>query len=147
MPPGRLDGIQRVGLAGPAAGLTVGAVDPGHLHPSRPQMAAQSRAVGAGALHADAGDRPEPGQPGQQPAVPGRCGGELRDRQQPADLIQRGRHVHVQMGVHAAGHRARSIYDGHESSLPLARCQGMAPAAQQRGGGVIALLAQGDPPH
>src|SRR6266700_1603662 len=33
------------------------------------------------------------------------------------------------------------------SSLPLARCQGMAPAASKRGGGAIALLLQGDPPH
>jgi TrwC relaxase len=85
--PGRLDGIQRVGLAGPAAGLAVGAVDLDYLHPCGPQVAGQPGSVGAGALHADPGHRPEPGQPVKEPPVPAGGGGEFRDCQQPADLI------------------------------------------------------------
>ena len=101
------------GLAGPAARLPARPVHPGHGYPGRPQVTGQSRAVRAGAFHAGPGHRPGPGQPARQPPVPGQGSGELRYSQQPADRIQRGCHVHVQVGVHAACHRARNIYDGH----------------------------------
>jgi hypothetical protein len=50
------------------------------------------------------------------------------------------------MRVHAARHRARGIDDGHGHAVRLAGARD-GTAAQQRGGGAIALLAQGDPPH
>jgi hypothetical protein len=50
-------------------------------------------------------------QPGQQLAVPRRGGRERLDPQQPADAIQRRRHVHIQMRVHTTSNRARGIYD------------------------------------
>jgi hypothetical protein len=41
-----------------------------------------------------------------------RGGRELLHAEQPADGIQRGRHVHVGMSVHAASN-GRCLYDGH----------------------------------
>ena len=54
---------------------------------------------------------PNPAQPAQQPGIPGRGGRELLDAEQPADRVERGRYVHVGMGVHAAGDGA-CLYDG-----------------------------------
>jgi hypothetical protein len=53
--PGCLDGIQRVGLPGPPAGLAAGPVHLDHRHPRRPQEPGQARSAGAGALHPDPG--------------------------------------------------------------------------------------------
>jgi hypothetical protein len=75
-------------------------------------MAGEARTVGAGALDPDPLHRPEGSQPLQQQPVAGRCRGERLNPQQPADAIQRGGHMHIQMGVHTAGHGAR-LYDGH----------------------------------
>ena len=61
------------------------------------------RAVAAGALHADQGEVPEPGKPAEQIGVPGRGGRELPHPQQSPERVQRGSHVHVGVGVHAAG--------------------------------------------
>ena len=79
----------------------------------RGQVPGQARAVAAGALDADQGDVPEPGQPAQQAGVPGRGGRELPHPQQPAEGIQRGGDVHVRVGVHAAGDGACVFYDCH----------------------------------
>jgi hypothetical protein len=73
----------------------------------------QARAVTAGALDAGQGDSPEPGQPVQQTGIPGRGGRELPHAGQPAEGIQRGRDVHVGVGVHAAGNDTWVFYDGH----------------------------------
>jgi hypothetical protein len=72
----------------------------------------QAGAVAAGALDPDQAHCPEPGQPAQQPGIPGRSDGELPDSEQPADRIQRGRDVGIGVGVHAAGNSA-CLYDGH----------------------------------
>jgi hypothetical protein len=50
-------------------------------------------------------------QPRQQRLAAGPCCGGRLDTQQAADLIKRGSHVDVQMGVDTAGHSA-FLYDG-----------------------------------
>ena len=75
-------------------------------------MPGQARAVTAGPLDPDQGDGPEPAQPAQQTGIAGSSGRELLHAKQPADGIQRGRDMHVGMGVHAAGDGA-CLYDGH----------------------------------
>ena len=72
--PRRADRVQRVGLAVAAAVLPVGPVHLDDPDPGRGHMPGQARAVAAGALDADQGDGPEPGQPAEQAGVPG-CGG------------------------------------------------------------------------
>ena len=72
--PRRADRVQRVRLAVAAAVLPVGPVDLDDPDPGCGQMPGQARAVAAGALNADQGDGPEPGQPAEQAGVPG-CGG------------------------------------------------------------------------
>jgi hypothetical protein len=107
--------------------------------------------AGAGALHPGPGHRPEPRQPAQQVTVPGQGGRKLRHSQQPADRIQRGRHVNAQMRVHPARHRARrdidvqvrvcaarhrahGIYDGHRHPFRLPDVKGWhrRPTARRR---------------
>jgi hypothetical protein len=104
------------GLALPAPVLAVGTV---HLHDpdaGRGDVAGQARAVTAGPFDADQAHRAEPAQPRQQPGITG-CGGrELGDTEQPAERIERRRHVHVGVSVHAAGDGAclgACLYDGH----------------------------------
>ena len=106
MLPGPPPRHRRVGLAGPPAGLPVRAARLDDLDPGPAQEPGQARAAGAGALHPDPGHRPEPGQPAQQVTVPGRGGRELRAR-------------HLRWSL---------------SSLPLARCQGMAPPPDSAAG-------------
>ena len=101
--PGGADGIQRVGLALPAAVLAVGAVHLDDPDAGRGDVAGQAGAVAAGPLDPDQADGPEPAQPAQQPGVAGRGGRELLDAEQPADGIQRGGDVHVGVGIHPAG--------------------------------------------
>jgi hypothetical protein len=114
--PGGADGIQRVGLALPAAVLAVRAV---HFHDpdaGRGDVAGQARAVAAGPLDADQGDGPEPAQPAKEPGIAGRRGSELPDAEQPANGIERGRDVHVGVSVHPACDDAwfsACLYDGH----------------------------------
>ncbi len=75
-------------------------------------MAGEARAVAAGPLDPDQAHGPEPAEPAQQAAIASRTGRELPDAEQPADRIQRGSHMRVGVGVHAAGNGA-SLYDGH----------------------------------
>jgi hypothetical protein len=100
------------GLALAAPVLPVRAVHPGDPDPSRGDMTGQPGAVAAGALDPDQADRAEAPQPAQEPGVPGRRRRELPHPEQPADAIQRRRHMVIGVRVHAAGHRARFIYDG-----------------------------------
>ena len=89
-------------------------VRPVHLdnpYAGRGQVPGQACAVAAGTLDADQGDGPELTQPLQQVSVSGCGSGELPDAQQPADGIQRGRYVHVGVGVYAASDGA-CFYDG-----------------------------------
>jgi hypothetical protein len=109
----RFDRVGGIGLAGAASGLAVGAIDLDHLDPGGAQVAGQAGAVGARALHPDAGDRSERGQPTKELVVAGRGCLERLDAQQPADVVERGGDVHVEVGVDAARHRARPFYDGH----------------------------------
>src|ERR1039457_3512320 len=105
-------GVQRVGLALPAAVLAVGAVHFDDPDAGRGDVAGQARAVAAGALDADQGDGPETAPPAEQAGVAGRGDRELLDAEQPADGIQRGGDMHIGVGVHAAGDDA-CLYDGH----------------------------------
>jgi hypothetical protein len=93
--------------------LPVRAIDLHDPDARRGQMPGQPGAVAAGTLHAGQGNGPEPGQPAEQAGVPGRGGRELPHAQQAAEKIQRGGHVHVRVGVHAAGDDACVFYDCH----------------------------------
>ena len=63
--PGGADGVERVGLALPAAVLAVGAVDLDDADAGGGDVAGQAGAVAAGALDAGQADGPEPAQPAQ----------------------------------------------------------------------------------
>jgi hypothetical protein len=102
----------------PAPLLPVAAVDLDHAHAAAGQVSGQSGAVAAGAFHADQVDRAEAAQPVQQPRITVRVGRELRHAEQPADRIQRGRDMHVGVGIHTAGDRTR-LYHRHSSSLSM----------------------------
>ena len=86
--PGGGLGIDRVGLALPAAGLAVRAVDLDQLHPDPLQIPSQPGAVDPGPLDPDPHQLPEPAQPAQQSGVTGRGGRELAVPQQPARRIE-----------------------------------------------------------
>ena len=112
--PGRFDGVDGVGLALAAPGLTVGSVHLDHLDTLAPQD------TGPGPPHT----MPVPSTPTRAigPKSPSqtssfvmasRGGRELGHTQQPADRIQHGRHVQVQVGVHSTRDRARGIYSCH----------------------------------
>jgi hypothetical protein len=111
--PGGTDGIQRIGLALPAAVLAVRTV---HFHDpdaGRGDVAGQARPIAAGPFDADQADGPEPAQPAEQAGVPARGGGELLHAKEPPDRVKRCGDMHVGVGIHAAGNGARVFYDGH----------------------------------
>ena len=120
---GGADGVERVGLALPAAVLPVGAVHLDDPDAGGGDVPGQAGAVAAGALDADQAHGPEPAQPAQQAGVAGRGGRELLDAEQPADGIERSGDVHVGVGVHAAGDGA-CLYDGQ--CHPFSLVEGMA---------------------
>ena len=97
------DRVQRIRLALAVAVLAIRAVDLDDPDAGRGQVPGQPGAVAAGALDADQGEVPEPAQPAEQIGVPGRGGRELPHPQKAAERIQCGGHVHVGVGVHAAG--------------------------------------------
>ncbi len=111
--PGCFDGVERVGLALATAGRAIGPVHLDHVDLRRPQCPCEPDAVGAGAFHADTSHGAERAQPAHQASMAGGVGGELLDAQQPADVVQCGGDVHVEVRVHAAGDGARHFYDGH----------------------------------
>jgi hypothetical protein len=141
----RLDGVEGVGLPLPAASLAVRAVDLDHLHTRRAQQAGQARPVAASALHPDPDHRPEPAQPAEQLVLARTRGCELRYAEQAADRVERSSDMHIEVGVHAAGHPARSIYSCH--SHPFLRMVKGWHSPLEGGGGAIVLLAQDDPPY
>jgi hypothetical protein len=110
--PGGADRIERVGLARPAPVLAVGPVHLDDPDPGSGHVPGQPGTVAAGALDPDQAHIPEAPQPGQQLGVAGRGDRELLDAEQPADRVQRGRDMHVGVGVHAPGDCA-CLYDGH----------------------------------
>ena len=114
--PGRLHGVDGVGLAVAAASLPVGAINLDHRNPGAVQEAGQPGPVGACALDTDPGHRAEAAQPAVQLGEPGRCRRERFDTQHTAVAVDRGGHVNVEVGVDPTGDRAR-LYDGHQPSL------------------------------
>ena len=92
---GRLDGVDAVGLAVGAAGLTIRATDLDHRHPGRAQEAGQAGPIGAGALNTDPIERAERSQPGVQLGEPGRRRRERLDTEHPAVGVNRGGNVNV----------------------------------------------------
>jgi len=95
-------GIDRVGLADPAAGPPVRPVDLDHPDLCGSQESGQAGAVAAGALDPDRGHGTESLQPGEQPAVASHRGRELGIAQQPAQLIDRRRGMGVEVGIYPA---------------------------------------------
>jgi hypothetical protein len=111
--PGRGDGVDRIRLALPTAGLAIRPVDLDHRRALRGQVPGQAGAVGAGALHADLDQPTEAGQPGKQRRIAGRCGGELGVAEQPPGAVDRGRVVGAAVSVHAAEDiQLRARHDG-----------------------------------
>jgi hypothetical protein len=100
---GRLDGVDRVGLALEPAGLAVRTVDLDHLDAFTAQPAGEPCSVGAGPLDPDPQQPPEPAHPGQQGGVSGYRGGELLGAQHSPDQVDHRRGVRVLMGVDSTG--------------------------------------------
>jgi hypothetical protein len=122
--PGRLDRIGDIGLAGAATGLAVRPVDLDHLDPTGAQEPGQARPVGAGAFDTDEGDWAERAQPAEQLVVAGGGRLEALHAQQPADVIDRGGHVDIEVGVDSARDRTRAFYDGHRHPFSLVVVKG-----------------------
>jgi hypothetical protein len=116
---GRADGVQRVGLALPAAVLAVGAARLHDPDAGRGDVAGQPGAVAPGPLDPDQADGPEPAQPAQQASVPGSRSRELPHAEQSPDRIERSGDVRVGVGVHAASNGAAVFYDGHAIPFSL----------------------------
>jgi len=102
--PGGGFGVDRVGLALPAAGLAVGPVDLDHLDAGHPQVQRQPRAVGPGALDPDLVQLTMRTQPRQQPGIAGRGGRELPMTQQPAGRVEDRGGVGVVVRIDPTGH-------------------------------------------
>jgi hypothetical protein len=109
--PGGADGVQRAGLALPAAILAVRTADPDDPDTGCSDVASQAGAVAAGALNPGQAHGPEPAQPLQEPGVAGRAGREFPDAKQPSDGIERGGDMHVGMSACTAGN-CTCLYDG-----------------------------------
>ena len=103
---GCLDRVGRVGLAVMTASLAVGPVDLDHLDTGRLQIAGQSRAIRAGALHPNPGRDPERVHPLQQLPIAGPAGREGFHSQQAADVVQDRGNVHIEMRIDSTGHPA-----------------------------------------
>jgi hypothetical protein len=108
---GRFHRVEGIGLAVAATGLPVRTVDLDHLNTGAAQQTGQPGTIRAGALDPDPGHRAEGLQPAQQLVIAGAGGLKALHPQQPADLIERGGHVHVQMGVDPTGDGALISYD------------------------------------
>jgi hypothetical protein len=111
--PGGFDSVELIGLAVAATLLAVRSVDLDHRHRLTMQEPGQAHAVGTGPLHTDRHHLPEPGEPAVQVPIARRGRGERLNSQQRTSGIERRGHVLIEVGVHAARHRARALYDGH----------------------------------
>jgi len=101
--PGGGLGVQRVGLAAPAPGGPVGAVDLDHDLPMAAQKAGQGGAEGAGALDAPGVGLAEALRPVQQLGVAGRRGGDAGGVQAPAEGVLGDGDVDVGVGIDPNG--------------------------------------------
>ena len=97
----------------------------------------QASAIGAGALNPDPQDRAEGAQPNQQPLVARGRGSELFNAKQPADRIQGGGDMGVEVGVDPADDGPPGLYDGHVAIPSLANVV--------KGWHALAGTADGDP--
>ena len=121
-------GVDRVGFAGPAAGLAVRPIDLDDRDALFAQVGREAGPVGARALHSGQDQQSERLQPGQQRGIAGPGGGKRGMAEHPAGLIDRGRGVSIPVGVDTTGdlelrlgacswHRGTAV-------LPLARDEG-----------------------
>ena len=117
--PSRFHGISWIRLAGAAARLAVGPVDLDHLDACGAQEPRQARAIRTSAFDPHAGDRAERAQPAQELVVAHGRRLEVLDGEQPADVIEGGGDVDIQVGIDAARDRARAFYDGHRHPFLL----------------------------
>ncbi len=115
-------GVDDVGLAPRAPRLTVRSVELHHLCAGGCETAGEPRAVGAGALHADACDRPVRLQPCEQRAVLGRVRRERLHPQQSTGRIGGRGHMGVAVGVHPADDTRSIIW--HDQSALLGNSDG-----------------------
>jgi hypothetical protein len=124
-------GVGGIRLAGAPASLAVGSIDLDHRDARGAQRSSEARPIGAGALDTDLVDGAEGEQPGEQLVVAGGSGFEALHPQQPADVVERGSHMHIEVGVDTAGHGApgHGFYDGHRHPFCL-NGQGVARAAR-----------------
>ena len=91
--------VMRVGLPGPAASLPVRPIHLHDLHAALEKMTGQARAVAAGSFDTDHHDLTERREPLSELAIAVWCRRERRSSQQAAVVVQRGRDVHIEMGV------------------------------------------------
>ena len=113
--PGGLDGVEGIGLARPTPLLAVRPIDLDDVDAVGLQVTGEPGAVAASALDADQGDGSEAAQPAEQAPVAGGVRGKRLDAQQPADGVQGGGHMDVEVGVNASGDPV--WHGGHGSSL------------------------------
>ena len=129
---GGFDGVQRVGLALPAAQLAVRSIDLDHVDARSRQEPSETGAVGARALDPDPHERPERSQPGRQLVLTGPGRLERFGAQQASDRVEHGRDVHIQVRVDATGHRPRRFCDdGHRHPFPSIGQRGGAHSLQR----------------
>src|SRR5262249_33349849 len=134
------------GLPGPPAARRVGAAHPAPRPPRRPQEPGQARSVGAGALHPDPATGPNPDSQPSSPRYPAEVVANSATPSSPptassAAATLRSKCVSTPP---VTGRAASTMVTVIPSAWSVSRD---GAAARQRGGGAIALLAQGDPPH
>ena len=111
--PGGLDGVEGIGLAGPTTLLAIRSVDLEDLDANSAQVACQARAIRTGALDADLGDVAEGSEPAEQRLVAAGVGLKALRAKQPAEWVEGGSDMDVEVSIDATGHPTRSFYDGH----------------------------------
>ena len=111
--PCRFDGIEGIGLAMAAPGLTVRPVHFDDLDALATEEPGQPHAIGPGAFDADLVHLAEALEPGQQRLVAGGIGIEGLGADESAQRIECGDDVDVQMGVDTTRDADGSFYDGH----------------------------------
>ena len=96
------DGVDGVGLAVAASGLTVGSIDLDHRDAFAAQVSGEPGAIGAGAFDTDPVDGPETLQPGNELGVAGAAGRERLDAEHTA---VRGRPLQGPVRFRVSGRR------------------------------------------